>query len=95
MEMDVLALMLFIAAIIIAFARHVNVGIVALAVGVISVRIFDMTDKTLISGISSSMFCTLVGITLLFAVIKDTGALDLQATACGCCPLPCTLPALS
>ncbi len=79
MEMDVLALMLFIAAIIIAFARHVNVGIVALAVGVISVRIFDMTDKTLISGISSSMFCTLVGITLLFAVIKDTGALDLLA----------------
>ncbi|WP_222433657.1 SLC13 family permease [Megasphaera hominis] len=79
MGMDVLALLLFIAAIIIAFVRHVNVGIVALAVGVICVRLFGMTDKTLIGGISSSMFCTLVGITLLFAVIKDTGALDLLA----------------
>lgn len=78
-EMDLLALILFIGAILIAFIRHVNIGIIALAVGAICVRIFGMTDKNLISGISSSMFCTLVGITFLFAVIKATGALDLLA----------------
>lgn len=79
MAMDLLALLIFIAAIILAFVRHVNIGIVALAVGAVSIRIFGLADKNLISGISSSMFCTLVGITLLFAVIKKTGALDLLA----------------
>lgn len=79
MGMDLLALLLFLTAIILAFIRHVNIGIVALAMGVIGVRIFGLTDKDLISGISSSMFCTLVGITLLFAIIKQTGALDLLA----------------
>lgn len=79
MGMDLLALFLFLTAIILAFIRHVNIGIVALAMGVIGVRIFGLTDKDLISGISSGMFCTLVGITLLFAIIKQTGALDLLA----------------
>ncbi|RHA14577.1 hypothetical protein DW949_04265 [Megasphaera sp. AM44-1BH] len=79
MGMDLLALLLFLTAIILAFIRHVNIGIVALAMGVIGVRIFGLTDKDLISGISSGMFCTLVGITLLFAIIKQTGALDLLA----------------
>lgn len=79
MSMDLLAIILFLVAIILAFVRHVNIGIVALAMGVICVRIFGLTDKNLISGISSGMFCTLVGITLLFAIIKQTGALDLLA----------------
>lgn len=79
MGIDLLALLLFLTAIILAFIRHVNIGIVALAMGVIGVRIFGLTDKDLISGISSGMFCTLVGITLLFAIIKQTGALDLLA----------------
>lgn len=79
MGMDLLALLLFLTAIILAFIRHVNIGIVALAMGVIGVRIFGLTDKDLISGISSGMFCTLVGITLLFSIIKQTGALDLLA----------------
>lgn len=79
MAMDLLALLLFIGTIILAFVRKVNVGTVALAVGTACVRIFGVTDKQLIGAISSSMFCTLVGITLLFAVIKSTGALDLLA----------------
>lgn len=79
MEMDLLALAIFIGAIILAFVRKANVGVVALAVGAISVRVFGLSDKNLIAGISSSMFCTLVGITFLFAVIQRTGALDLLA----------------
>ena len=63
MEMDLLALVLFIVTIVLAFIRKVNIGILAIAVGAIAVRIFGLTDKQLISGISSSMFCTLVGIT--------------------------------
>lgn len=56
-----------------------TVGILAIAAGVIAVRLFGMTDKDLIGGISASMFVTLVGITLLFATINATGALDLLA----------------
>lgn len=77
--MDVVALILFLVVIIIAFVKKMNVGVLALAVGVIAVRIFGMTDKDLIAGISTSMFATLTGITLLFAIINTTGALDLLA----------------
>lgn len=77
--MDILALVIFLGVIILAFLRKVNVGVLALAAGVIAVRLFDMSDKDILSGISSSMFATLVGITLLFAIINATGALDLLA----------------
>jgi len=79
LEYDVISLIVFIAVILLAFFRKVNVGIVALTAGVIAVRIFGMNDKALIAGISASMFTTLVGITLLFAAVTQTGALDLLA----------------
>lgn len=79
MSLDVVSLIIFIAVILLAFFRKVNVGVVALCAGMIAVRIFGMTDKQLYSGISASMFTTLVGITLLFAAVTQTGALDLLA----------------
>lgn len=77
--MDIVALIVFIGVILLAFFRKVNVGVVALTIGVIAVRIFGLTDKDLYGGISASMFATLVGITLLFAAVAQTGALDLLA----------------
>nr|UWI50948.1 SLC13 family permease [Clostridioides difficile] len=77
--MDVIALLLFLGVIIIAFVRKNNAGILALAIGVIAVRIFGMDDKDLYGAISNSMFTTLVGITLLFAIVNSTGALKLVA----------------
>jgi len=77
--MDAVALLIFVGVILLAFFRKVNVGIVAMTIGVIAVRIFGMTDKALLGGISASMFATLVGITLLFAAVAQTGALDLLA----------------
>lgn len=77
--MDVLSIVIFLAVIVLAFWRKSNVGVVALGIGVIAVRIFGLTDKDLIGGVSASMFVTLVGITLLFALINSTGALDLLA----------------
>ena len=78
-NMDVVSLILFVAIIVIAFFRKNNIGVLALAVGVLAVRLFGMKDKDLISAVSSSLFVTLVGITLLFAIITSTGALDLLA----------------
>ena len=65
---DIISLVLFIVVILLAFFRKVNVGVVAVTFGVIMVRIFGLTDKDLIGGFSTSMFTTLVGITLLFAL---------------------------
>ena len=79
MAYDVISLILFIAVILLAFFRKVNVGVVALTAGVIAVRIFGLNDKALIGGLSASMITTLVGITLLFAAVTQTGALDLLA----------------
>ena len=79
MRSDILSLIIFIAVIILAFVRKNNIGVLALAVGIIAVRLFGLSDKNLLSGVSSSMFVTLFGITLLFEVINQTGALDLMA----------------
>lgn len=78
-HMDVVSLILFVAVIALAFFRKNNIGVLALAAGVIAVRLFGMNDKTLIGAVSASLFTTLVGITLLFAIITSTGALDLLA----------------
>lgn len=77
--MDVLSLILFIVVIALAFFRKNNIGVLALAVGVVAVRLFGMNDRALIGAVSVSLFVTLVGITLLFAVITSTGALELLA----------------
>lgn len=77
--MDIISLLLFVAVIAIGFIRKNNVGVIAIAVGAIAVRVFGLTDKDLIAGISTSLFTTLVGMTLLFGIITSTGALDLFA----------------
>ena len=77
--MDLIALLLFIAVILVSFFRKSNAGLLALAVGAIAVRIFSLSDKDLIGAISSSMFTVLAGITLLFVAVNSTGALELLA----------------
>ncbi|NLG86563.1 MAG: hypothetical protein GX489_05025 [Firmicutes bacterium] len=77
--MDLIALILFIVVIAVSFFRKSNAGILAFAIGAIAVRIFSLTDKDLLGAISTSMFTILVGITLLFAAINSTGALELLA----------------
>lgn len=79
MGMDIVALILFVLTIVLAFVRKINIGIVALAVGAIAVRIFGLKDKDILDGVSVSLFITLAGITLLFSIVTQTGALDLLA----------------
>lgn len=77
--MALLSIVFFFAAIVLAFFLKNNIGVLALAIGVIAVRVFGLTDKDLIAGINVSLFTTLVGITLLFAIVTNTGALNLLA----------------
>lgn len=79
MSLDIASLLVFIAVIAVAFFRKNNIGILALGTGVIAVRLFGLSDRDLLGAISVSLFTTLVGITLLFAVITKTGALELLA----------------
>lgn len=79
MNMAIVSIIFFFAAIVLAFLRKNNIGILAMAIGAIAVRVFGLTDKDLIAGISVSLFTTLAGITLLFSIITNTGALDLLA----------------
>lgn len=77
--MALLSIAFFVAAIVLAFFLKNNIGVLALAIGVIAVRVFGLTDKDLIAGINVSLFTTLVGITLLFSIVTNTGALNLLA----------------
>ena len=77
--MAILSIVFFFAAIILAFVRKNNIGVLAIALGVIAVRVFGLSDNDLIAGVSVSLFTTLVGITLLFSIVTNTGALDLLA----------------
>ena len=77
MVADMASLIVFIGIIGTAFWRKNNIGILALSAGVVLVNAVGMPEKVLIGGISASLFITLVGITLLFSIVIDTGALDL------------------
>lgn len=79
MVADMASLIVFIGIIGTAFWRKNNIGILALSAGVVLVNAVGMPEKVLIGGISASLFITLVGITLLFSIVIDTGALDLLA----------------
>ena len=79
MSMAVLSLIAFVAVIVLAFFRKNNIGVLAIGIGVIAIRYFGITDKEFYSSISISLFTTLTGITLLFSIITNTGALDLLA----------------
>ena len=79
MSMDVISLIVFVVVVIVAFLKKMNVGLLSIAVAVVLGRFFGITDKVIISGFSTSLFITLVGITFLFTIVNSTGALELSA----------------
>ena len=76
----VLALLGLLVAIALSMTSRVNVGLlgIALAWG-IGVYSAHMKPDAVISGFPSSLFLTLAGVTLLFAISKSNGTLDLLA----------------
>ena len=75
--MDAFSLLIFVAIIVLAFWRKINVGVLAFAAAMILGRAIGMTDKEVVKGLSTSLFVTLTGITLLFAAVNKTGALEM------------------
>lgn len=85
MNMALVSILFFLAVILLGAFRKTNVGVLAFGIGMIAVRVcsmtgeFSLTDTDLVKAVSASTFVMLAGITLLFAVINSTGALELLA----------------
>lgn len=75
--MDILSLMIFLVLIVLAFTRKTNMGVLAFGAALILGRLLGLTDKEVVGSLSSSLFVTLTGITLLFAAVNSTGALEM------------------
>ncbi len=75
--MNVLSLLFLLAAIALGFAKKLNVGLIAMGLSMILGRIGGVSDKAIIAGFSSSTFVSIMGITFWFAVISQSGVIDL------------------
>jgi di/tricarboxylate transporter len=76
----VLALLALVVTLVLSMTTRVNVGLVAIGLAwVIGVYVAKLKAETLIAGFPSSLFITLTGVTLLFAVAKANGTLELLA----------------
>jgi Na+/H+ antiporter NhaD/arsenite permease-like protein len=80
MSAAVLALVAFLLAIALSMTTRVNVGLLAIALAwAIGVYAAHLSGEALVGGFPSGLFITLAGVTLLFAVAKSNGTLDLLA----------------
>lgn len=75
--MDVISLLIFLVLIALSFLRKVNMGVLAFGTAMILGRVLGIGDKEVIKSLSTSLFITLTGITLLFAAVNSTGAFEL------------------
>lgn len=78
MDMGVLSLIVLVAVIVLGFIRKTNVGLLAIAAAaILAYATGAFTGKEVIKGFSSSLFMTLLGVTLLFGVIQANGCLEI------------------
>ena len=80
MNIALLALLALVVTLALSMTTHVNVGLVSIALAwIIGVYVAKLRPDTLVSGFPSALFITLTGVTLLFAVAKANGTLELLA----------------
>lgn len=78
MDLKVALLLVLVVVIVIGFVRKINVGLLAIAAAsIVAYASGAFKAKAVISGFNSSLFVTLMGVTLLFGVIQSNGCLDL------------------
>ena len=72
MDLKVALLLVLVAVIVIGFIRKINVGLLAIAAAsIVAYASGAFKAKAVISGFNSSLFVTLMGVTLLFGVIQS------------------------
>lgn len=77
MNMAIISLLVLMAVVAMGFIKKVNIGFLAIGMSVLLGLAGGMTTKAIISGFSSSLFVTLVGVTFLFGLASVNGTLDL------------------
>jgi di/tricarboxylate transporter len=78
MDIGSIALIMLFVVIAIGFWKKLNVGILAIAAAVIlGYGSGEFKGKQIIGGFSSSLFMTLLGVTLFFGLVQYSGALEL------------------
>lgn len=79
MNVGLLSIVLLCAAIVIGFVRKVNIGLVALLFALALSKYAGIPEKTVIQGFNVNLFITLMGLTLLFSILKTNGTIDIMA----------------
>ena len=77
--MDLVSLLVLVAAIVIAFVCKVNTGLVAMMAALIVGRFAGVADKVLLKSFDSSLFLMLLGVMYLFCIAQENKTLDLLA----------------
>ena len=77
--MDAIALLVFVAAIALAFIFKVNTGLVAIVLALILSRFVNIGDKWLLQSFDSSLFLMLLGVMYLFCIAQENKTLDVLA----------------
>lgn len=77
--MDILSLVVLVAAIVIAFIFKVNTGLVAITLCLIVGRVAGLSDKWLLNAFDSSLFLMLLGVMYLFCIAQENKTLELLA----------------
>lgn len=67
------------ACITLGFLRKINVGLICIAGALIFGRLAGLSDKDILSGFNANLFITLMGVTLLFAILNTNGSIELLA----------------
>ena len=80
MSIALVALLALVITLALSMTTHVNVGLVAIALAwLIGVYVAKLRPEVLVSGFPSALFITLAGVTMLFAVAKTNGTLEILA----------------
>ena len=71
MNLGLVSLIVLLLAIVIGFARNANVGILCVGFSMILSIVYKVDIKTVIAGLSSSLFIQMVGITYLLRSFRE------------------------
>ena len=77
--MDLVSLLVLVAAIVLAFVCKVNTGLVAITASLVLGRIAGLSDKWLLNAFDSNLFLMLFGVMYLFCIAQENKTLELLA----------------
>lgn len=77
MRMEIISLLVLAIVVAIGFIKKVNIGFLSIGAAFLLGMAGGMSNKAIISGFSSSMFVTLMGVTFLFGLASVNGTLEL------------------